>query len=122
MRKLFYQDTESGLWYQVTDQGGRKGNYLEATGSSMFVYTLAKGVNRGYLGRDYVPAALKGYAGLTGKLVQVDQKGRVTLTQCCAGAGLGYGRDGTYEYYLSEAVVDNDLKGVGPLILAGLEL
>ncbi len=117
-----YQDADSGLWYQVTDQGGRKGNYLEATGSSMFVYTLAKGINRGYLSRDYLPVLLKGYAGLAGRLVQVDQKGRVTLTQCCSGAGLGYGRDGTYEYYLSEPIVDNDLKGVGPFILAGIEL
>ena len=38
------------------------------------------------------------------------------------GAGLGYGRDGSYEYYLREPVVDNDLKGVGPFILAGLEM
>jgi len=117
-----YQDADSGLWYQVTDQGGRPGNYLEATGSSMFVYALAKGINRGYLPRDYVPVVLKGYAGLVDKLLKVDAQGRVTVTHCCAGAGLGYGRDGSYEYYLSEPVVDNDLKGVGPFILAGIEL
>ena len=44
-----HQDPASGLWYQVVDQGGRQGNYLEATASSMFVYTLAKGINHGYL-------------------------------------------------------------------------
>jgi len=117
-----YQDAGSGLWYQVTDQGSRKGNYLEATGSSMFVYTLAKGINHGYLSRDYLPLLLKGYTGLVEKLIKVDKTGQVTLTQCCSGAGLGYGRDGTYEYYLSEPIVDNDLKGVGPFILAGIEL
>ncbi len=117
-----YQDAGSGLWYQVTDQGGRQGNYLEATGSSMFVYTLAKGINHGYLSRDYLPVLLKGYTGLVEKLIKVDQTGQVTLTQCCSGAGLGYGRDGSYAYYLSEPVVDNDLKGVGPFILAGIEL
>lgn len=117
-----HQDPESGLWYQVVDQGGRKGNYLEASASSMFVYTLAKAVNRHYIPRDYVSTIQKGYQCIIGKLVKVDDKGRVSLTQCCSVAGLGYGRDGTYEYYLKEPVVDNDLKGVGPFILAGIEL
>ena len=116
-----YQDPGSGLWYQVTDQGGRKGNYLEATGSSMFVYVLAKGINHGYLSREYLPPLLKGYAGLVGQLVKVDAQGRVSLTACCSGAGLGYGRDGSFEYYVSEPIVENDLKGVGPFILAGIE-
>ena len=48
--------------------------------------------------------------------------GQVTLKRCCSVAGLGYGRDGSYEYYLREPVVDNDLKGVGPFILGGIEV
>jgi unsaturated rhamnogalacturonyl hydrolase len=118
---LKWQDPESGLWWQVLDQGGRPGNYLEATASSMFVYSLAKAVNQGYLGRDQIPAILKGYSGLIGRLIKKDGE-KITLTQCCAVAGLGFGRDGSYEYYLREPVVENDLKGVGPFILAGLEL
>lgn len=117
-----HQDPASGLWFQVTDQGARPGNYLEATGSSMFVYALAKGINQGVLSRDYLPVLVKGYAGLVDKLVTVDPKGRVSLTRCCSVAGLGYGRDGSFEYYIGEPVIDNDLKGVGPFILAGLEL
>lgn len=117
-----WQDPASGLWWQVLDQGGRPGNYLEATASSMFVYSLAKAVNRGYLPRTYVPAIVKGYAGLIREFVRDDGNGQISLTHCCAVAGLGYGRDGSYAYYLREPVVDNDLKGVGPFILAGLEL
>ena len=117
-----HQDPESGLWWQVVDQGGRPGNYLEATASSMFVYAMAKGVNHRYLSRDYVPAILKGYDGITGKLIKTDAKGNVSLTQCCSVAGLGFGRDGSFAYYIKEPVVDNDLKGVGPFILAGLEV
>jgi unsaturated rhamnogalacturonyl hydrolase len=117
-----YQDPQSGLWCQVVDQGGRLDNYFEATASAMFVYTLAKGVNQGYLPRDYVPAALKGYRGIVEKLIRVDATNQVSLTQCCQVAGLGYGRDGSYAYYLKEPVVENDLKGVGPFILAGIEL
>ena len=117
-----YQDPESGLWWQVLDQSGREGNYLEATVSSMFVYSMAKAVNQGYLSREYVPTILKGYQGIVDDLIKVDDQGRVSLTQCCSVAGLGYGRDGSYEYYLSEPIVDNDPKGVGPFILAGIEV
>lgn len=117
-----YQDARTGLWYQVTDQGGRKGNYLEASGSSMFVYTLAKGVNHGYLDSKYSNPARKGYEGIVRDLVTTDPDGKTNLTQCCQVAGLGFGRDGSYDYYLREPVVKNDLKGIGPFILAGLEL
>ncbi len=123
-----YQDPKTGLWYQVLDQGERKGNYLEATASSMFVYAMAKGVNRGYLTRDYVPAIEKGYRGIVEHLVKDDGAGRWSLTQCCSVAGLGSSssngraRDGSFDYYVSERVVANDLKGVGPFILAGIEV
>jgi len=117
-----HQDKASGLWWQVLDQGGREGNYLEATASAMFVYSMAKAVNNGYLSRDYIPAILKGYDGIINKLIKTDGAGRISLTRCCSVAGLGYGRDGSYAYYLREPVVDNDLKGVGPFILAGIEL
>jgi unsaturated rhamnogalacturonyl hydrolase len=117
-----YQDPASGLWWQVVDQGGRPGNYLEATASSMFVYAVAKGVNRGYLSRDYVPATVKGYKGIIDKLIKTNADGSVSLTQCCSVAGLGAGRDGSFAYYIKEPIVDNDLKGVGPFILAGLEV
>ena len=56
------------------------------------------------------------------KLLETDGNGRISLTQCCSVAGLGYGRDGSYAYYLKEPVVLNDLKGVGPFILAGIEM
>ena len=35
-------------------------------------------------------------------------------------AGIPY-RDGSFAYYVSEPVVSNDYKGIGPFILAGLE-
>ena len=117
-----HQDPESGVWWQVVDKGGRPGNYLEASASSMFVYAMAKGVNHGYLSRDYVPAIVKGYKGIIGKLIKTDAKGNVSLTQCCSLAGLGFGRDGSFAYYIKEPIVDNDLKGVGPFILAGIEV
>jgi unsaturated rhamnogalacturonyl hydrolase len=37
-----------------------------------------------------------------------------------AGLGGDGNRDGSYEYYLSEPVRDNDPKAVGPFIMASL--
>jgi unsaturated rhamnogalacturonyl hydrolase len=117
-----HQDLASGCWWQVTDQGHRQGNYLEATASAMFAYTMAKAINRGYIDRaTYEAPALKAYSGIIDTLVKTNADGSIDLTQCCAVAGLGYGRDGTYEYYLSEPIINNDPKGAGSFILAGIE-
>ena len=118
-----YQDTKSGLWYQVLDQGSREGNYLEATGSSMFAYALLKATRKGYISNDYKAVALKAYSGILKNLIKNNSDGTISLTKCCSVAGLGGNpyRDGSYEYYIKEPVRDNDPKGVGPFILASLE-
>lgn len=119
------QDTKSGVWYQVLDEPGREGNYLEGTATAMYVYSLLKGVRLGVLDQSYLNAALTGWNGMMKNLVRTDEDGTISLTQCCAVAGLGgeknY-RDGTFEYYISEPIRDNDAKGVGPFIMACLEM
>jgi len=118
-----YQDHGSGLWRQVTDQGPREGNYLEASASAMFVYTLAKGINQGYISRErYLPVAQRGFNGLIKQLVKTKPNGIIDLTQICLSAGLGYGRNGTFAYYIKEPIVDNDPKGVGPFIMACIQM
>jgi len=118
------QDETSGLWYQIVNLPDRAGNYLEASATAMFVYAFAKGVRKGYLKQDYLLSARRGYHGLLQNLIKVDSQGLLTLEGTCGGAGLGgepY-RDGSFEYYVSEKVIPNDPKGVGPFILAALEL
>jgi unsaturated rhamnogalacturonyl hydrolase len=118
-----FQD-KSGMWYQVTDKGAKEGNYLESSGTSMFAYAYAKGVNKGYLPAKYKKVANNAFDGLTKQLIKVDADGTITLTQACAVAGLGGDpyRDGSYEYYVKERKKDNDPKATGPFILAALEL
>jgi unsaturated rhamnogalacturonyl hydrolase len=118
-----FQD-KSGLWYQVTDKGDKAGNYLESSGTSMFAYAFAKGVNKGYLPKKFKTVATKAFDGLTRQLIKVDSNGEVTITQACAVAGLGGNpyRDGSYEYYINERKKDNDPKATGPFILTALEL
>jgi len=119
-----YQDPKSGLWYQVVDKGSEKGNYLEASGSSMFVYALAKGVRNGYLPPKYLPVAQRGYKGLLDRFIKTDANGQTNLDGTVAVAGLGGNpyRDGSYQYYLSEKVVTNDPKGVGSFLMASNEM
>lgn len=120
---LKHQDEETGVWYQVVDQGGREGNYLEASASSMFAYFLLKGVNNGYLKEEYKDEAIKAYNGVVEEFIVKNDDGTITLTNVCSVAGLGGDpyRSGSYEYYVSEPKRDNDPKGVGPFIMASLE-
>ncbi|GAB4044177.1 glycoside hydrolase family 88/105 protein [Spirosoma jeollabukense] len=118
-----YQDTETGLWYQVMDVGKHEGNYLESSGSTMFVYFLSKAVRQGYIDKRFLDVAKKGYQGILTHFIKTQPTGVVTITDACAGAGLGGNpyRDGSYEYYCQEAKRDNDPKSVGPFIMLALE-
>ncbi|MCL6591085.1 MAG: glycoside hydrolase family 88 protein [Firmicutes bacterium] len=120
---LKVQDPATGLWYQVLDQGGRPGNYPEASCSCMFVYAILKGCRLNYLSRNCRIAAEKGFTGIVQNFVEVGRTGKVTLNSICGCAGLGGNpyRDGSYEYYIQEPVKANDYKGLAPFILAGLE-
>jgi unsaturated rhamnogalacturonyl hydrolase len=119
-----YQDTKTGLWYEVVDKGSEKGNYLEASGSSMFVYALAKGVRDGYLPASYLSVAKHGYNGLTSEFIKTDANGETNLDGTVSVAGLGGNpyRDGSYQYYLSERVVRDDPKGIGAFLMASNEM
>jgi unsaturated rhamnogalacturonyl hydrolase len=118
-----YQDPTSGVWWQVTDKGGQAGNYLESSGSSMFVYGLAKAARMGYISNSYLPAIKKGYDGLIKTFIETDTQGNIHLTKAVGGAGLGgtpY-RDGTYDYYVKEPTRTDDLKAAGPFMEACIE-
>ncbi len=140
-----WQDPKSGVWYQVMDSPGRDGNYLESTASSMFAYVLLNAYRKGYLDTRYRDAGIKAYEGIIRHFIRFDADQTISLTQCCSVAGLGPAatpevrsamqqynprgtlkedrrRDGSYQYYLSEPIRDNDPKGIGPFIWASLEM
>lgn len=119
-----YQDAKTGCWYQVLDKATSKGNYVEASASCMFVYALAKGMRLGYLPKTYRSVAQKGYDGILKQFIRKNPEGDLTLGGTVSVAGLGGDpyRDGSYAYYLSEKVIDNDAKGVGAYLLAANEM
>ncbi|PHV69455.1 glycosyl hydrolase family 88 [Sporanaerobium hydrogeniformans] len=119
---LKFQD-ESGMWYQVIDQGTREGNYLETSGSAIMAYAILKGIRMGFLPEDYRCYGEKAFYGICDKYLY-EKEGEMNLGGICLVAGLGVpdSRDGTFEYYISEPIVENEAKGVAPLLLAYTEI
>ena len=121
-----YMNPETGLYYQVVDCGGKEGNYLETSGSSMIAYAMLKGVRLKVLDEEYLALGKKTFDGICDKYLTVSENGELNLGGICLVAGLGPenkpNRDGSYEYYISEPVVENDAKGVAPFLMCYTEV
>ena len=118
-----WADPETGMWYQVLDCPGREGNYQEATCSIMFIYAFLKGLRMGYIDRAHEDYILGLYPKFIDRFIRENADGTISMTDCCAVGGLGgkQMRKGDFDYYLSEPIIENDCKGVGPFIWASLE-
>ena len=120
-----YADADTGMYWQVPDQPGRAGNYLETSGSAMMAYAMLKGARLEVLGKEYAAKGQKTFDGIMEKYLTFTDTG-LDLGGICLVAGLGpennRRRDGSYEYYISEPVVANDAKGVAPFVLAYTEV
>ena len=118
-----WADPQTGMWYQVLDCPEREGNYQEATCSIMFTYAFLKGLRRGYIDRSHEEYILGLYPKFIDRFIRENSDGTISMTDCCAVGGLGgkQMRKGDFDYYLSEPIIENDCKGVGPFIWASLE-
>ena len=91
----------------------------------MIAYAILKGVRLEVLPERYQKIGVEIFNGICNKYLS-EVNGDLNLGGICLVAGLGPDkdrrRDGTYEYYISEPVVENDAKGVGPLIMAYTEI
>lgn len=121
---LKYQD-ESGMWYQLPALGGKEPNYLETSGSAILAFSILRGVRLGFLPESYRAYGVKAFDGIRNKYMKTED-GRLHLGGICLVAGLGPAnnerRDGSFAYYMSEPVVEDDAKGVGPFLLAYTEI
>lgn len=114
----------SGLWPQVLDQPELAGNYDESSASAMFAYAMLRAARLGLVTGDAALQLRKaGHAALDALSARVIPG--AGLTGICHVAGLGgfsgRNRDGSPGYYLTEDVVSDDPKGVGPLMMAAAE-
>lgn len=121
-----YADPVTGMFYQIIDCGGKEGNYLETSGSCMIAYAMMKGSRLGIIERKFYEIGKKTFDGICQKYLSVSDDGNLNLGGICLVAGLGpedkHRRDGSYEYYISEPVVENDAKGVAPFVLCYTEI
>ncbi|MCD8309514.1 MAG: glycoside hydrolase family 88 protein [Clostridia bacterium] len=120
-----YIDKDKHMFYQVVDQGGREGNYVETSGSAMIAYAMMKGARLGFVDKHFAAVGESVFNGIcTEYLTETD--GKLNLGGICLVAGLGpennRRRNGTFEYYISEPVVENDAKGTGPFVMAYTEI
>ncbi|MEO6611921.1 MAG: glycoside hydrolase family 88 protein [Chitinophagaceae bacterium] len=119
------QDKQTGLWKDILGYNGpgKEKNYFEASASSQFVYTVAKGVRKGYLPAGKITIASKAYAGILSKFIK-SENGQYNLYGTVKVSGLGGNpfRDGSFEYYMGEPVIMNDPKGIGAFLLATNEM
>lgn len=121
-----FRDAESGLYWQVVDQPMREGNYLETSGSSMIAYASLKGARLGVIDNKFASLGKETFDGICKRYLTVNENGELNLGGICLVAGLGpennRRRDGSYEYYISEPIVENDAKGVAPFLLCYTEI
>ncbi|MCD8372767.1 MAG: glycoside hydrolase family 88 protein [Clostridia bacterium] len=120
-----YIDKDKHMFYQVVDQGGREGNYLETSGSAMISYAMMKGARLGFVDKRFAKIGESVFNGICSEYL-TETDGKLNLGGICLVAGLGPEnnprRNGTFEYYISEPVVENDAKGTGPFVMAYTEI
>lgn len=119
-----YQDKKSGVWYDIIDLSNREKNYLESSASAMFVYAIAKGVRQGVLPEKYLTTARAGWSGIQKEFIKETTDGNLDWHGTVSVSGLGgkpY-RDGSFDYYMSEKIRINDAKGLGPAVMAAIEM
>ena len=118
-----YQDP-SGLWYQLIALPELEENYLETSGTALISAALLKAVRLGFLPESFRAVGEKAFYGIVDRRLTKNADGTPCVTGICLVGGLGgeQHRDGSAAYYLSEPVVQNDAKGVGPLLLAYTEM
>ncbi len=126
MRDLLpFADADTGMYYQVVDHPEAEGNYLETSGSSMVAYALMKGARLGILPPAMGDQGRKAFEGIVRTCLSFSGE-TMNLNNICLVAGLGpennRRRDGSVAYYLSEPVVQNEAKGVAPLLMCYTEM
>jgi rhamnogalacturonyl hydrolase YesR len=100
----------SGMWHQLLD---KPDSYEESSVTSMFIYTVAKAVNEGWIPAKYISIAENGWLALAKNVTPGGQ-----VKNICIGTSI---YDDIRYYYTRPAAL-NDTHGLGPFLLAGTEM
>lgn len=118
-------DPDTGAWNLLLDAPGREGNYIESSGSSMFVWAMLKGVRLEYLDASlndtrYVDAGRRAYAYLKDTFVVHNGNGTLgwngTVSVCSLNS------TATFEYYTSRPILFDSVLGSAAYVGASMEV
>ncbi|KAJ7489342.1 glycoside hydrolase family 105 protein [Mycena latifolia] len=115
-------DPTTGVWWLVLTQPGRALNYFESSGAMMYVYSLLKAVRLGYVADpdgSIIAAMKKAYNYAVANWVVPNSDGTMSWKNTVSVGSLS--TDGSFQYYVSQTVDLNDLKGLAAFVLASLE-
>lgn len=107
-----------GRWYEVVDKWQEKGNWPENSGTCLFIYSICKGIRKGYIDKKYLENAKRAYNRIIETLLPAPE-GEFSLGNICVGTCI---EEGTYDYYISRDCTENDLHGMGAFLLMASEL
>lgn len=113
-----YQDPKTGMWFNVLDKPEREDNWIETSCSALFTYSYAKALRMGIIEIEYDDILEKAYDGIINSL-SYDEKGYLVLDNVCQGCCI---EDGTYEHYVKQRIIKNDLHGSGAFVLMCTEM
>jgi unsaturated rhamnogalacturonyl hydrolase len=105
-----YQNAD-GLWHQVLD---KTDSYLESSCSAMFVYSIARAVNEGWIDQRYGSIAQRGWEGLKEHKITLDGQ----LKDICVGTGI----EDNIVFYYNRPARTNETHGLAAIIDAGIEM
>ena len=103
---------EDGLWHQVVDHPELSFG-TETSGSAQFTFAVARGLNKGWLDRNYVPVVEKAIQGLRGRVTE-----NGGINKVCRSTVIG----DNLQYYNNRPIRDNDHHGHGLMLLALTEV
>lgn len=118
-------DPASGAWWQVLDEPGAAGNYIESSGSAMFAYALLKGSRLGYL--DGLNSTASSFADIGARATEyltntfVVDNGNGTLGYNGTVSVCSLNSTASYEYYVGQPINYNSVLGSAAYVLASLE-
>ena len=104
-RAIVENQGPSGMWHQLLD---RRDSYEESSCTGMFIYALARGVQRGWLTEDYLDAIQRGHAGLS-RMISLGGG----IDNICPGTST----QSSEEAYFNRGPRRNDSHGIGPALL-----
>ena len=108
------QDSKTGGWWMIVDKGDKAGNWIDPSGTAMFVYSIKRGIDLGILDKNkFLTVAERGYKSLF-EFLKINRNGLIDIS----GGGDGITIKKDFDTYVNVARVVNAKETVGGFLWA----